>query len=86
MGIFWSKIYRGFPIQIFKIHFIGIFLALFFPLFSGPRAWVGLLGGPAAAARVRAAMHGAGKHLEQQRPIRPSVFSTSTAAVLKYTR
>jgi hypothetical protein len=56
----------GFPIQIFKIHFIGIFQSNLFPLFSGPLAWVGLLGGPAAAARVRAAMRGTGKHPEQQ--------------------
>jgi hypothetical protein len=40
----------GFPIQNFKNHFIGISQPNFLPLFSAPWAWVGLLGGPAAAA------------------------------------
>ena len=50
-GDFQVKFYKGFPIQILKIHFIGIFQSKNFPLFSGPRAWVGLLaGGPSGCS------------------------------------
>jgi hypothetical protein len=77
----------GFPIQIFKIHFIRIFRSNFFPLFSGPWAWVGLLGGPAAAARVRAAMRGTKKHPEQQpNPLRLQLLYFKKYLVLKSLR
>jgi hypothetical protein len=49
-----------------KKQIIGIFQSKNSPLFSGPRAWVGFVGGLAAAARVGPPMCGIGKQPEQQ--------------------
>ena len=58
----------GFPIQNFKIHFIGIFHSKCIPAFSGPRAWVALTSGGASgcSACARDARFRRGKHPEQQ--------------------
>ena len=83
---FHKTFYMGFPTQIFKNHFIGLFRSKKFQLFSGPQAWVGLRGGLAGAARARAPMRGIGKHPERLLPkygfldiIRPSVFTIDVA-------
>jgi hypothetical protein len=64
---FQGKILLGISYTNFQNPFYRDFPVKKFPLFSGPWAWVGLLGCPAAASRVRAPMRGTKKHRQLAR-------------------
>ena len=52
-------------------------------LFLGPWAWVGLWGGPAGAAHVRAPMRGTWKHPKRLLPVGPPYIALSQYFCLK---
>ena len=66
-----------------KNRFIGIFRSKKLQLFLGPWTWVGLWGGPAGAAHVRAPMRGTWKHPKRLLPVGPPYIALSQYFCLK---